>query len=261
MSRVDREAYNHSAAARRYDKGRSLTPECRADWVERLRLWVGRDPSPSTIVDVGCGTGRFASVLADAFEAPSVVGLDRSVAMLREANASNPRGLWVHGCGQSLPLASLSVDLVWMSQAFHHFESATAALSEVARVLRPGGCFLVRNGTVETNATLLWIEHFAGVRQLEQERGWSRRRLTEVAAAHGFRLDALESVEQFQAKTWSAYVDRLEARAFSSLIAIGDTEFHAGIASLRRALPTLPDGEVWEPVDIFVFRKARVSAP
>ena len=93
-----------------------------------------------------------------------------------------------------------------------------------------------------------------GVRELEERRSWSRDRLIAAVVAEGFELESRESIEQYQAATWLGYVERLEQRAFSSLITISDAAFEAGLSSLRRALPGLPAGEVWEPVDFFVFR-------
>jgi ubiquinone/menaquinone biosynthesis C-methylase UbiE len=45
------------------------------------------------------------------------------------------------GAAESLPLSDSSVDVVLSSISFHHWSDQIAALREIIRVLRPGGCF------------------------------------------------------------------------------------------------------------------------
>lgn len=95
-------------------------------------------PRPGTaVLDVGCGTGLAAAVLASAY--PRVYGLDLSLPMLHHAaRAAGPRVAWLQGRAEELPLRSRSVDLVTAFQAFHWLEPE-AFLAETERVLRPGG--------------------------------------------------------------------------------------------------------------------------
>jgi ubiquinone/menaquinone biosynthesis C-methylase UbiE len=88
-------------------------------------------------VDVGCGPGNSATHLRD--RVPSVVALDPAPAMLRRARRRDRRLAVVCGDAVRLPLRSGSVDAVTMHSVLYLLRDRAAALSEIARVLRPGG--------------------------------------------------------------------------------------------------------------------------
>ena len=96
---------------------------------------------PDVVVgDLGCGSGRIAATIAP--YARSVVGVDASPEMLdvarsRLAGFDNVR--LVEGRIEELPLESGSLDLALVVHLLHHVADPSAALAEVARVLRPGG--------------------------------------------------------------------------------------------------------------------------
>jgi ubiquinone/menaquinone biosynthesis C-methylase UbiE len=90
------------------------------------------------VLEVGCGTGL---ILARAAEfARSARGLDLSGGMLEKAAA---RGLdVVQGSATSLPFADASVDVAYSFKVLAHVEDIRTAMSEMARVVRPGGWVL-----------------------------------------------------------------------------------------------------------------------
>ncbi len=90
------------------------------------------------ILDVGCGPGRHSLALrARGFD---VVGLDISAAFLRAGG----RGRWVRGDARTLPFPTSSFDaVICLCQGGFGLlggHGEPAALGEMARVLRPGGC-------------------------------------------------------------------------------------------------------------------------
>lgn len=97
---------------------------------------------PRSILDVGCGTGIFASRLEQELAPGGLVGCDLSAGMLAEA-AARSRGVgWVRGDSGRLPFRKRSFDAVVCTQAFHFFDQP-AAWREFLRVLAPGGHALV----------------------------------------------------------------------------------------------------------------------
>jgi ubiquinone/menaquinone biosynthesis C-methylase UbiE len=95
------------------------------------------------VLDLGCGTGQLAHRLRSTDARVRVVGCDFSAGMLRAAAARDRRVAWVRGDALRLPFASAAFDAVVSTQAFHWFPDQTAALREIARVLRPGGAFVL----------------------------------------------------------------------------------------------------------------------
>jgi ubiquinone/menaquinone biosynthesis C-methylase UbiE len=101
-----------------------------------------RASQPSSVLDVGCGTGIFASRLDRELAAAGVVGCDLSTGMLAEAAARSRRVRWVRGDSARLPFRDGATDAVVCTQAFHFFDQP-AAWAEFRRVLTPGGHALV----------------------------------------------------------------------------------------------------------------------
>lgn len=96
---------------------------------------VARYGAGARILEVGCGTGLILERV-ESF-ASSAAGLDLSGGMLAKAHE---RGLEVvQGSATALPYADESFDLVYSFKVLAHIPDIRAALSEMARVTRPGG--------------------------------------------------------------------------------------------------------------------------
>jgi SAM-dependent methyltransferase len=92
------------------------------------------------VLDVGCGTGVLARVAADRVAADGqVTGLDLNAGMLAVARRLRPGIDWCQGDATKLPFADASFDVVVSQFALMFFPDRAAALSEMMRVLRPGG--------------------------------------------------------------------------------------------------------------------------
>lgn len=88
-------------------------------------------------LDVACGTGRYAALLAKAGHA--VTGADTSPDMLALARQKVPQATFILGDARKLPLPDASVDVVTCGLALTHIPALEPAFTEFARVLRPGG--------------------------------------------------------------------------------------------------------------------------
>ena len=113
-------------------------------WSTRLTSHMDRFVSGvrpgGAVVDLGCGPGRDTEWLGELGFSP-VVGMDASMGMLVEARGRVGDVAVVRGDLVSLPFASSSADGAWICASLLHLlaDEAAVALSEVVRVLRPGG--------------------------------------------------------------------------------------------------------------------------
>jgi ubiquinone/menaquinone biosynthesis C-methylase UbiE len=93
-------------------------------------------------LDLGCGEGRFTEELARAGAVP--VGVDVAQAALDRARAKHPSlDFRLAPIDGPLPLDDGSFDVVWASEVIEHVADTARWLSEVRRVLVPGGRLLV----------------------------------------------------------------------------------------------------------------------
>jgi SAM-dependent methyltransferase len=94
------------------------------------------------VLDAGCGMGRHAVYLSQ--EGAEVVALDASPAIeVAAANGRDAKALFLQADVLKLPLADESFDLVCCLGVLHHMEDTVDGLTELVRVLRPGGSLLV----------------------------------------------------------------------------------------------------------------------
>jgi ubiquinone/menaquinone biosynthesis C-methylase UbiE len=125
-------------------------------------------PPRARVLDVACGAGHTGLHLASLGHA--VTCADLSAAMLeRTREAAAGRGLMVETCqhaAEAMPYADASFDLVTCRVAPHHFSAPADFVREVARVLAPGGWFLLIDGTVpdEDRAAAEWLNRLEKLR-------------------------------------------------------------------------------------------------
>lgn len=93
------------------------------------------------ILDVAAGTGTSSAALARS--GAEVVALDFSPGMIAEGRRRNPRIEFVEGDAEKLPFDDDSFDAVTISFGLRNVEHPKVALSEMYRVLRPGGRLVV----------------------------------------------------------------------------------------------------------------------
>ncbi len=236
-----------------YDAGRGYSPRVLAFWLRVISQSVPVG-SVSEILDLGCGTGRYSSALAEHFDA-TVIGIDPSEKMLAQARRkASERVRHQRATAESLPLRDASVDMVFISMAFHHFERPERAATECRRVLRPDGALCLRAGTTDRIENYAYVEFFPGGRAILRSLQ-SQAFIESTFARAGFQLIRHDLVPSEVAESWSAYAEKIAQRADSILVQLSDQEFEEGLAALREhARHASPREPVTELVDFFVFR-------
>jgi ubiquinone/menaquinone biosynthesis C-methylase UbiE len=108
----------------------------------------GKDQRRLSMVDVGCGTGRFLDQTALAFPGLKLTGVDLSAAYVETARAAlaDRRNITViQGNGEALPFADASQDIVTSVYLYHELpgDVRRTVTREVARILKPGGIYVL----------------------------------------------------------------------------------------------------------------------
>lgn len=108
-----------------------------------LALAAGIVQQPATILDVGCGTGKLLRRAQTYWPQAQLIGVDPANGMIEIAKRLTPDATFHLGKAEALPLQDASVDLALSTISFHHWQNQAAGIGEIARVLRPGGYFLL----------------------------------------------------------------------------------------------------------------------
>ena len=173
--------------------GRRDFRAAKADFVHELVRWSGLDrlPQGARVLDVGCGIGGSARILAAAYGF-EVLGISISPGQIARAQTLTPEGLSCRFAvmdALDLQLADASFDAVWSVEAGPHMPDKQRYADELLRVLRPGGRLAVAD----------WNRRDAAVRPLN----WLERRVMhqllvqwahpEFASIPGFRANLEQS--------------------------------------------------------------------
>ena len=106
-------------------------------------------PSGSRILEVGCGRGAGAGLIAKEFRPARLHALDLDLQMVRKANrylSANPHVKNIFLCvadAVHLPYGNGAFDAVFGFGVLHHVPDWRAALAEITRVLRVGGVYFI----------------------------------------------------------------------------------------------------------------------
>jgi SAM-dependent methyltransferase len=179
----------------------------------------------ASVLDLGAGTGKLTRLLVPRYrEVTAVEPLANMRAMLERVVPGVPA---LPGSAERIPLDDASVDGVFAAQAFHWFDKS-AALPEIARVLRPGGVFaIVWNQGNDDLQDPLPAEFRGAVRELHDaalrpwgdDAGWEgllrdSRLFSEVhersSVTHDHVLDRAGVLENLHSFSWIASRDDRE---------------------------------------------------
>ncbi len=164
--------------------------------------------SSQRVLDVGCGTGYFARLLAEAVGVDGVVvGIDASPEMIDYAThqPGRPRNCdFQLGTAESLSFASGHFDVVVSSLFMHHLPAdlQVMALTEMRRVLRPGGTLLIAEAHVP---------RAFGWRVLARLHGYDRMARAVPELEHMIADAGFEDVSSGETPPWLRYVRALRS--------------------------------------------------
>ncbi len=187
------------------------------------RMLMLAQPKPTdTLLDIATGGGHVARVLGP--HVARVIAsdltpqmLDHAIPYLREQGLEHVERLVADA--QDLPLDDDSIDIVTCRIAPHHFSDPAAFVAEVARVLGPGGRFLLVDSTVPAGPVGDFFNAYETVRDPSHVRSLTVEEWVGLLERNGFRIEAVEhfpkrhEFEEWTTRMQVSEADRARLRA------------------------------------------------
>ena len=227
-------ARGFGAGAAAYESARPGYPD-EAVGLLAAEVGVGRGVE---VCDLAAGTGKLTRRLVEL--GARVTAVEPVEAMRAQAETAVPAATHVDGTAEAIPLDDASVDVVTVAQAFHWFD-APAALTEIARVLRPDGRLAILWN--ERDESTAWVAEMSRVIHWH-ERTVSRYQHTNwpaVVAASGRFTPLQEHLRPWeQPVTREMLADRVRSISYIAAMPTIERERHVSeVVALvaRRAEP------------------------
>jgi len=187
-----------------------------------------------SILDIACGTGsQLVANRTFVLEAP-MVGLDRSLGMLRQAQTKRSDIGWVRADAARLPFQPESFDFITCQFGFHHLPEKAGMLCAVFETLRPRGRFVMRNLCPQECPDWLYYDYFLEAFTIDLADFWPPDTIVAAMEGIGFATTTVEfehlHFEQ-DLGVWLGTVRRRETN--SQLMAISDRAYEAGLRRLE----------------------------
>ena len=251
---------DYSEIAGVYDAARPSDSPHLEWWFEKIAE-AGQLGPGKRLIDLGCGTGRWTIPLAERTGC-EVVGVDNSSEMLAKAREKDADGrvTWIEGDVEYLDVVEReSFDCAFMSLMMHHVYDHLTTFRGVYRILRFGGVFLIRQGTLEQILNDAAHRFFPETVSIDLARtplrcqieGWLRRA--------GFEEVRAELVRQTSYPSNERLLTELRLRVCSALRMISDEAFELGLRRAEEYMREHPEDESLRQ-DLFTLFSARRPA-
>lgn len=227
-----------------------------SEWRDAVQRHM-RPSQGMTVVDIGAGTGQFASAFSDWFDL-SVLAVEPSAAM-RDRIPQTSAITVCEGDASALPLPSESADAAWLSLVIHHIPDLRVAAHEIRRVLRPGAPVLIRQGFPGRLDGVELVRWFPETARAVESYPSVTDTCTAFASA-GFHQDALEPVRETYPSSLADFLRQVDTfrAADTTLRILTDDEFLRGKERLDRAVRAAETSTNPEPrsnwLDLLVLR-------
>jgi ubiquinone/menaquinone biosynthesis C-methylase UbiE len=209
VSRVplNEEPIDGAATVEKYDRYAALF--IRPEYAYTVSNILKHKINSGFVLDIGTGSGRLAMGLARALPNMSVIGLDISLDMLKQArvNTGKQNGArdidYVRATAAQLPFLDQSMDIVTSYASLHHWRQPVGVFNEIWRVTKENGLILIRD-----NRRFLGNPFYAaGLRLIslpmnrQQRKMWPKSILASYTVEEVKQILAQSAIENYRVHT------------------------------------------------------------
>ena len=101
----------------------------------------------TSLMDVGCGNGEITTEISRIYKIKTVYGVD----VYPESDSKNSDLIYKQVKDCTIDVPDQSIDLITCYMSMHHFDDFTKMMTEICRILKPGGWLFFREHDVSSN--------------------------------------------------------------------------------------------------------------
>jgi len=245
-----------------YDFVRNTDP----DVVEEIVAHLPHRTDRLEIADVGCGTGRYSSVVAAHLNGNLRMWCcDFSLAMLQECRKRMDENYpgrpfrYSRVSANCMPFANDALDAVVSFNAVHHFD-LERFVGESARSLRPGGLLAVYTRTPWQNSRTIWGQHFPGFNQYEG-RLYPRERMERaIRNVPSLQLENIREFMHHRTEPTESLLDRARNFHYSTFSLYPPEEFTRALAEFALRVHSIGNGKIEHSAENTLILARRTEA-
>lgn len=225
--------------------------------VEKSLLNTASDKNIKTILEAGCGTGRWLNSLSKLNK--KLFGLDFSIQMLRIAKSEISETELVNADACYLPFNNNSFDMIFCINAIHHFPDKKKFLSEVNRCITTKGILCIYGVDPHIDKNWYVYDYFDGVYEKDLLRFPSLTDIRELCEVFNFQVEEQIIVERIfnSRKGDEVFSDPFLRKNMNSQLAnLSDEEYYHGIEKIKEQIIKQPDITFVTEINFYI-NKAR----
>ncbi len=185
------------------------------------------------VLDVGCGTGRFAAQLSSQAR---VWAVDESPQMLEVARARAPGVRFKQASVDALPFKAGWFERATMWLVIHLVERPVA-YAELRRVLAPGGRLVIATFDPSYFGLFWFRDYFPSMEEIDRARFPTQADFEVELAEAGFEAPRFVRLSQKATVTREVALERIRGRHIATFDLISEHEYRAGLERAERDLP------------------------
>lgn len=227
---------------------------------DRVELWCNYfleaigNVNKNTFLDCGCGVGRFTLPMSQYF--CETYGVDADKSMLKIAQEKSGEIKWIKADVRSIPLSNNTVDVTLASMLIEHLDTLNAFFSELHRIIKPNGVFLLRTMLPEDIENTTWYSFSQEAKQLELSRTRSYDEICKKLSESGFDIVKSSCRLNVTEKTSGNIVARLKSKSYEILHRLSRIEYLELLKNAAEWEEHSPANDVMSS-SLLVFRKVR----
>ena len=156
-----------------------------------------KSAAPSSLIDIGCGTGAFLQYLSESQPGIKLYGLDLSEGMVQEVNTRMGKKATVYqGDSEHMPLENNQFDFATCNMSIHHYPHAQLAVNEMFRILEPDGTLCIND--MDCIAPIRWAANkiFPHLKSGDVKM-YCRQEIEDMLKGAGFELISYRKISSF----------------------------------------------------------------